>query len=407
MKRTLLITALWLVIANVRLSAQQIKLGGNPFISIPGGTDAQNTFVGINAGVANSSGTSNSFFGSFAGRFTTSGINNTFIGSNAGNGNSLGVNNTFLGRDAGVGSNSDNNTFIGSFSGRANTTGLQNAFLGSLAGYFNTTGIQNSFIGSGSGYSNSTGNGNTFLGTNAGSKNTSGNGNVFIGFFTGQNHTTGQYNMLIGYGAEVASSALTNAAAIGANARVAVSNALVLGDPTNASMKVGIGTDSPQFPLDVRGIVNIRGAGGKLKFTHLLNPCWHPNGTDQLLTVNDQGEVVLTRYRLTIEKPDQWADRVFAPGYRLLPLGDTEQFIHLHGHLPGVPSADQVVREGVDMGTLNAKLLEKIEELTLYCIQLEKGNREQQNELSQVKQKQQAEIDELKRLVGQLVQKNN
>ncbi|TAE34198.1 MAG: bZIP transcription factor, partial [Cytophagales bacterium] len=41
-------------------------------------------------------------------------------------------------------------------------------------------------------------------------------------------------------------------------------------------------------------------------------------------------------------------------------------------HLPGVPSAEQVVSEGVDMAKMDAKLLEKIEELTLYVIELEK-----------------------------------
>jgi hypothetical protein len=47
------------------------------------------------------------------------------------------------------------------------------------------------------------------------------------------------------------------------------------------------------------------------------------------------------------------------------------EYIQTHRHLPGVPSADEVVAEGLDLGAMDAKLLEKIEELTLYMIQLQ------------------------------------
>jgi len=156
---------------------------------------------------------------------------------------------------------------------------------------------------------------------------------------------------------------------------VARSHALVLGDPSSSSLRVGIGTDSPLFLLDVRGTINI-GEQGTLKFSHLTNPNLRQGSTDQFLTVNEHGETVLARYRLTINSPDQWADQVFADSYRLRPLSEVEQFIQTHKHLPGIPSADEVATNGVDSAQLITSLLAKVEELTLYMIQMKKENDE-------------------------------
>ena len=69
-----------------------------------------------------------------------------------------------------------------------------------------------------------------------------------------------------------------------------------------------------------------------------------------------------------------WADFVFDPGYILRPLAEVESFIKTNGHLPDVPSAKEVEKDGQDVGEMNKVLLQKIEELTLYMIQLEKKN---------------------------------
>jgi hypothetical protein len=69
-----------------------------------------------------------------------------------------------------------------------------------------------------------------------------------------------------------------------------------------------------------------------------------------------------------------WADYVFESDYELMPLSEVEAFIAQNGHLPGLPSAAQVAEQGVDVGETQAKLLEKIEELTLHLIRLEKEN---------------------------------
>ncbi|MES2457431.1 MAG: hypothetical protein V4594_17880 [Bacteroidota bacterium] len=73
-----------------------------------------------------------------------------------------------------------------------------------------------------------------------------------------------------------------------------------------------------------------------------------------------------------------WADFVFAKGYQLPSLQATEQHILAKGHLPGIPSAIEVAKEGIELGEMNKKLLQKIEELTLYLI-------EQNKEISELK----------------------
>ncbi|WP_342333025.1 hypothetical protein [Pedobacter sp. FW305-3-2-15-E-R2A2] len=69
---------------------------------------------------------------------------------------------------------------------------------------------------------------------------------------------------------------------------------------------------------------------------------------------------------------DNWPDYVFAKGYELPTLKETDAHIKEKGHLPGLPSAADIKANGVDLGEMNAKLLEKIEELTLHLIQMDK-----------------------------------
>jgi len=63
-----------------------------------------------------------------------------------------------------------------------------------------------------------------------------------------------------------------------------------------------------------------------------------------------------------------WADYVFDKGYNLQNLSEVELYINKHKHLPDVPDANEVEKNGVNLGEMNALLLKKIEELTLYSI---------------------------------------
>ena len=74
---------------------------------------------------------------------------------------------------------------------------------------------------------------------------------------------------------------------------------------------------------------------------------------------------------LTIEDIN-WADFVFEDNYKLRSLTEVENYINENGHLPEIPSAEEVEENGVDVAEIQTKLLQKIEELTLYIIELEK-----------------------------------
>ncbi len=67
-----------------------------------------------------------------------------------------------------------------------------------------------------------------------------------------------------------------------------------------------------------------------------------------------------------------WSDFVFDTNYDLPTLNEVEQYIAQHNHLPEIPSAAEVEENGISLGEMNAKLLQKIEELTLYVIEQNK-----------------------------------
>jgi len=67
-----------------------------------------------------------------------------------------------------------------------------------------------------------------------------------------------------------------------------------------------------------------------------------------------------------------WSDFVFEPDYDLLSLKETEEYIKENHHLPEIPSAAEVEENGIQLGEMNAKLLQKIEALTLYLIEQDK-----------------------------------
>ena len=74
-----------------------------------------------------------------------------------------------------------------------------------------------------------------------------------------------------------------------------------------------------------------------------------------------------------------WADYVFNNNYQLKPLQEVEKFIEDNKHLPGIPSAEEIEKNGLQLGDTQKKMMEKIEELTLYVIELNKQIKELQN----------------------------
>jgi hypothetical protein len=90
--------------------------------------------------------------------------------------------------------------------------------------------------------------------------------------------------------------------------------------------------------------------------------------TDYKLSVD--GKVVAKR--LIVTDGPEWADYVFGKDYFLMPLDSLDDYIKNNNHLPNIPSKDRVAVNGIDVYEMNVKLLEKIEELTLYILDLEK-----------------------------------
>ena len=84
-------------------------------------------------------------------------------------------------------------------------------------------------------------------------------------------------------------------------------------------------------------------------------------------------------------------DYVFEKNYNLLSLQEVENYINLNKHLPQIPAAKEFEANGVNLGEMNMLLLKKVEELTLYMIEMKKENNEQQNQI----ENQQKQIDAL------------
>ncbi len=78
-----------------------------------------------------------------------------------------------------------------------------------------------------------------------------------------------------------------------------------------------------------------------------------------------------------------WADYVFNNDYKLMSIKSLEQYIYENKHLPDMPSAEEMQKkDGIDLGEMNTKLLQKVEELTLYVIELNKKIETLQNKIS-------------------------
>jgi hypothetical protein len=117
--------------------------------------------------------------------------------------------------------------------------------------------------------------------------------------------------------------------------------------------------------------------------TYTPNAKFHLNGA-QLIGSNSAR--IATGYSLSVDgkimseestvlNSTSWPDYVFAEGYKLMPLEEVEQKIKEHKHLPNFPPAAEIEKTGIQLGQMSTKLTEKVEELTLYVIELKKENK--------------------------------
>jgi len=202
-----------------------------------------------------------------------------------------------------------------------------------------------------------------------------------------------------------------------------------------SNRNVGIGTSTPTEPLDVVGNVKVSGNiyGGhndwqslklfagtntgdgaymllhsnsdqtgsiKLFSTGSNGRIEFHNQTNQVMSIRADNNVYIgspdsnsnlyvngeINARLVRVKNDiPWWDGVFKPDYKLMSLDKLEKFVNKNHHLPDIPSGKQVNEDGLDLAQTNALLLKKIEELTLYVIELKKENEEIKGEIDDLK----------------------
>jgi len=389
------------------LSNNDFKIGG---IKVIGNKGTNNIFVGENTGTGITSGNANAFIGFNSGSNNTNGASNVFIGVNAGNSNVGGSSNLFLGSNAGVGNLSGNlNTFIGSSSGVTNSTGNGNMFIGFSSGYYNSTGGDNIMLGISSGLNNTSGSTNVFIGSNSGYNNTTGASNTFIGVNSGS----------------PVNANLINATAIGANATVSTINTLVLGNAATTIIGAGLAANnsglkfanlsSASTPVTTSGankVLSVDGTGnvilvslaGGVTTTGVGSPVaenWkesdgylYNNSTNGVVIKGSgldgnalivKGGVLSKEVNVKVEGSEAWPDYVFKSNYKRMSLGDVEKFIAINGHLPNVPSATEMAISGNNLGKTDVKLLEKVEELTLYLLDMKKINDAQAAQLKSLK----------------------
>jgi hypothetical protein len=88
---------------------------------------------------------------------------------------------------------------------------------------------------------------------------------------------------------------------------------------------------------------------------------------------------------MTVKLQANWPDVVFKKNYALMPLSEVKTYIDKNQHLPEIPAAAEVEKDGVNLGEMNRLLVKKVEELTLYLIEKDKEEKSQQQQINELK----------------------
>ena len=90
-------------------------------------------------------------------------------------------------------------------------------------------------------------------------------------------------------------------------------------------------------------------------------------GVGEELRLSSDGNMTLTGTLTTATTV--YPDYVFDEDYDLMPLSEVQEFITANGHLPNIPKAEDIISGGLDLTAMHIKVMEKVEELTLYTLQ--------------------------------------
>ncbi|WP_422105718.1 hypothetical protein [Winogradskyella sp.] len=402
-----------------------------------------NTAVGTSALRANTSGSGNIAVGSNALRRNNTGSGNIAIGVESLNENTLGVDNISIGSGAlGVATEGDRNIVLGYSAAQSLTTGSDNLVIGYRGAKNITTGTNNVFIGNTSvanAPSTATTTGrdtsNTIVISNgsASSHVMIIDNNGYMGLGLG-NHVRPQNRLEIGSGL-LGTSGLRfrgineSSATVSSNGKVLTVNAngdVVLttdvgsgastiinaGDYINIS---GNGVSDNPYIIDAENLYNVDGTlisnrivtmnNNRLMFDTDANGAIYVGdrnditNNDNFPMTNDtyrlfvEGGILTEKVKVALRSTADWADYVFIGGYDLPTLKEVEMFIKDNKHLPGIASADELVEKGLDLADMQAKQMQKIEELTLYAIEQDKKLRKQGEEIELLKAQVKALLD--------------
>ncbi|GEM_PF-1451824 len=98
------------------------------------------------------------------------------------------------------------------------------------------------------------------------------------------------------------------------------------------------------------------------------------------------GTICAKEVRVSLSGAPCWPDKVFDADYKLPDISEIATYIKENKHLPGIPTSSEIEQNGLELGDMQAKLLQKIEELTLYVIELKKENEELNKKLNELKE---------------------
>ena len=141
---------------------------------------------------------------------------------------------------------------------------------------------------------------------------------------------------------------------------------------------VGVGTSTPGYKFEVNG---------NAKFT-VATVGNGVTSTPAGYSLYVSGGILTEKIKAALATSANWSDYVFDKKYHLAPLSTVEAYVAKNKHLPGVPSADELVKEGgVDMNEMFAKQMAKIEELTLYIIEQNKKIESMEKRVAQLEKK--------------------